>query len=195
MPKVPQRLGELLVNSGIVTEEQLLAALEDQKKNRRLLGEIIVERGYTTKEKLDATLAHQYGSALGEILIEKGYVTFEQLQNAMEDQKSSSKTLGEILIDRGYVSETDLMDGLSKQYKIPYVRLTTYQINPDVIGKIPLDALKKHCVFPIDVQDNMLVVATCNPEDFVAESDLRFLSGMYIKFVLAARSELLSFLE
>ncbi len=195
MPKVPQKLGELLVKSGVLTEDQLLAVLEEQKKNRRLLGEIIVERGYTTKEKLDAVLAHQYGSILGEILIEKGYVTFEQLQNAMEDQKSSSKTLGEILIDRGYIAETDLIDGLSQQYKIPYVRLTTYEINPEAVGKVPLDALKKYCVFPIDVQDDMLVVATCNPEDFIAESDMRFLSGMYVKFVLASRSELLSFLE
>ncbi len=195
MPKIPQKLGELLVENGVVTEEQLLAALEEQRKNRRLLGEIIVERGFTTKEKLDATLAHQYGSVLGKILIEKGYVTFEQLENAMEDQKSSSKTLGEILIDRGYVAETDLMDGLSQQYKIPFVRLATYAISPEAVGKVPLDALKKYCVFPLDVQDNMLVVATANPEDFIAESDLRFLSGMYIKFVLASRSELLSFLE
>jgi hypothetical protein len=195
MTKVPQKLGEMLVSNGLLTESQLVAALEEQHKNRRLLGEIIVDLGFTTKEKLDAALAHQYGSILGEILIRKGYVTFEQLQNALEDQKSSTKTLGEILIDRGYVAESDLMDGLSQQYKIPYVQLSTCTINPEATGKVPLDALKKYCVFPIDVQDNMLVVATCNPEDFVAESDLRFLSGMYVRFVLASRSELLSFLE
>ncbi len=195
MTKIPQKLGELLVSNGLLTEEQLMAALEQQKKNRRLLGEIIIERGYTTKEKLDAVLAHQYGSVLGEILIKNGHVTFEQLQNAMDDQRSSSKTLGEILIDRGYVAESDLINGLAQQYKIPYVRLATYEINPEAVGKVPLDALKKYCVFPIDVQDNMLVVATSNPEDFIAESDLRFLSGMYIKFVLVSRSELLSFLE
>ncbi|MGE5280457.1 MAG: hypothetical protein ACM3L6_06925 [Deltaproteobacteria bacterium] len=195
MAKIPQKLGELLVANGVVTEEQLLAALETQRQTRRLLGEIIVEKGYATKEKLDAALARQYGSALGEILIRKGYVTFEQLERALEDQRSSARTLGEILIDKGYVAESDLMDGLSQQYKIPYVRLSTYQINPEAVGKVPIDALKKYCVFPIDMQDNMLVVATCNPEDFVAESDLRFLSGMYVKFVLASRSELLTFLE
>ena len=195
MTKIPQKLGEMLVSNGLLTESQLLAALEAQNKSRRFLGEIIVDLGFTTKEKLDAALAHQYGSILGEILIRKGYVTFEQLQNALEDQKSSTKTLGEVLIDRGYIAESDLMDGLSQQYKIPYVRLATYAINPEAAGRVPLDALKKYCVFPIDVQDNMLIVATSNPEDFVAESDLRFLSGMYVRFVLASRSELLSFLE
>jgi len=195
MSKVPQKLGELLVTNGLLTEEQLVSALREQAKNRRLLGEIIIESGYTTKEKIDAVLARQFGSILGEILIKTGHVSFEQLQNAMEDQKSSTKTLGEILIDRGYVSEVDLMVGLSQQYKIPYVHLATYEIDPEAVSKVPMDALRKYCVFPVSIQDNMLVVATSNPEDFVAESDLRFLSGMYIKFVLASRGELLTFLE
>ena len=88
-----------------------------------------------------------------------------------------------------------LKDILAKQYNLPYVRLSSYEINPEVISKVPLDALKKYCVFPIDIDNNMLVVATANPEDFIAESDLKFLSGMYVKFVLASRSELLSYLE
>ncbi|HQP91526.1 MAG TPA: hypothetical protein PLU24_02520 [Candidatus Omnitrophota bacterium] len=193
--KVPRKLGELLVENGILTESQLLSALEAQKKERKLLGEIIVELGFATKDKLDGALARQYGSRLGEILISKNLISFEQLQEAIDEQKNSSKSLGEILVNKGYVAEADLVDGLAKQYNMPYVKLSDYQINPDAVGKIPLDALKKYCVFPINVENNMLVVATSNPEDFLAESDLRFLSGMYIKFVLASKSELLSYLE
>lgn len=195
MLRVPRKLGELLVENGILTENQLLEALASQKHEMKLLGEIIVELGFTTKEKLDGALARQFGSRLGEILINKGLITFEQLQASLDDQKNSPKTLGELLIDKGFVTEADLMEGLAKQYNMPYVKLSQYEINPDAISKIPLDALKKYCVFPINIEDNMLVVATANPEDFVAESDLKFLSGMYIKFVLASRSELLSYLE
>ena len=195
MAKIPRKLGELLVENGLLTEQQLLEALETQKKERKLLGEIIVELGFTTRENLDATLARQYGSKLGEILIGKGLISFEQLEQALDEQKNSPKSLGEILIDKGYVTEADLMDGLARQYNLPYVRLSSYEINPEVVSKVPLDALKKYCVFPIDIDNNMLVVATANPEDFIAESDLKFLSGMYVKFVLASRSELLSYLE
>lgn len=193
--KISKKLGEMLVESGLLTEAQLLTALEAQKSSRKLLGAIIVEMGFASKEKLDAALAHQHGSGLGVILIDKGYITFEQLQGALDEQKRTLKTLGDVLIDKGYVTEMDLMDGLSQQYNIPYVKLSQYEINSEAVGRIPLDALRKYCVFPIDFQDNMLVVATANPEDFLAESDLKFLSGMYIKFVLAARSELMSFLE
>ncbi len=193
--KVPRKLGEMLVENGLLTESQLLDALQTQNRERKLLGEIIIQQGYTTKEKLDAALARQYGSKLGEILINKGLITFDQLLQCFEEQKNSSKSVGEILIDKGFMKEADLMEGLSKQYNMPYVKLSNYDINPDAVSKIPLDALKKYCVFPINVEDSMLVVATSNPEDFIAESDLRFLSGMYIKFVLASKSDLLSFLE
>ncbi|HAJ57162.1 MAG TPA: hypothetical protein DCL35_05270 [Candidatus Omnitrophica bacterium] len=193
--KVPRKLGELLVENGILTESQLLEALDAQKRERKFLGEIIVQLGYVTKEKLDSALALQYGSKLGEILITKGFIGFEQLQAAMDEQKNSQKSLGEILIDKGFVSEADLMEGLAKQYNMPFIRLVDYDIKPEAISKVPLDALKKYCVFPINIEDNMLVVATANPEDFIAESDLRFLSGMYIKFVLASKSELLSYLD
>ena len=195
MAKIPRKLGELLVENGLLTEQQLLEALETQKKERKLLGEIIVGLEFTTRENLDATLARQYGSKLGEILIGKRLISFEQLEQALDEQKNSPKSLGEILIDKGYVTEADLMDGLARQYNLPYVRLSSYEINPEVVSKVPLDALKKYCVFPIDIDNNMLVVATANPEDFIAESDLKFLSGMYVKFVLASRSELLSYLE
>ncbi len=195
MGRVPRKLGELLVENGILTESQLVTALESQKKERKLLGEIIVQLGYVPKEKLDAALAKQYGSRLGEILISKCLISFEQLHEALDEQENSSKSLGEILTNKGYISEADLMEGLVKQYNMPYIKLGNYQINPDAVGKVPLDALKKYCVFPINVEDNMLVVATSNPEDFIAESDLRFLSGMYVKFVLASKSELLSYIE
>ncbi len=195
MVKVPKKLGELLVENGIVTESQLLEVLQAQKQSQKLLGEIIVELGYATKEKLDAALARQYGSRLGEILIDRNLITFEQLRVSIDEQRNSMKSLGEILIEKGFVSEANIVEGLSKQYNIPYVKLSNYEINPHAVSKVPLDALKKYCVFPVDIENNMLVVATANPEDFIAESDLRFLSGMYIKFVLASKSELLSYLE
>ena len=193
--KISRKLGELLVENGLLTEAQLVQALEAQKGTRKLIGTVIVELGFASKEKLEATLAHQYGSTLGEILISKGYISFNQLQSALDEQKGTLKTLGEVLIDKGYATEMDIMDGLATQYNIPFVKLSQYEINPDAVGKVPLDALRKYCVFPIDVKDNMLVIATANPEDFLAESDLKFLSGMYIKFVVASHSELLSFLE
>jgi MSHA biogenesis protein MshE len=55
------RIGELLVKSQVITEEQLAAALHEQKKRRRRLGKILVELGFVEEDDLLNFLAHQLG--------------------------------------------------------------------------------------------------------------------------------------
>jgi len=53
------RLGELLVQQNLLTEEQLKLALDQQKKTGQKLGRVIVEIGYVTEEGLSEALARQ----------------------------------------------------------------------------------------------------------------------------------------
>lgn len=55
------RLGTLLLERGLVTPEQLEAALEEQRRTGELLGRILVERGYVSKQALGEALATQRG--------------------------------------------------------------------------------------------------------------------------------------
>jgi type II secretory ATPase GspE/PulE/Tfp pilus assembly ATPase PilB-like protein len=56
-----QRLGELLVQRGLATEEHVNQALELQPILRKRLGEILVEKGWTTSRAVAETLAAQLG--------------------------------------------------------------------------------------------------------------------------------------
>jgi type II secretory ATPase GspE/PulE/Tfp pilus assembly ATPase PilB-like protein len=55
------RLGELLVQRGLATEEHVNQALELQPILRKRLGEILVEKGWTTPRAVAETLAAQLG--------------------------------------------------------------------------------------------------------------------------------------
>lgn len=55
-----QTLGETLLSMGKITEEQLVQALADQKRNGRLLGNIILENGFSTRESIAIALSQQY---------------------------------------------------------------------------------------------------------------------------------------
>jgi hypothetical protein len=61
-----RRLGRLLVEDGLLTEDQLDAALEQQIRTRRLLGQIVVELGYVSHEDVERALAIQAGLAVGD---------------------------------------------------------------------------------------------------------------------------------
>ena len=56
-----KRIGEMLVDSGFVTEHQLQEALEIQRSSPELLGKILVNRGYCTEMDVLKMLARQMG--------------------------------------------------------------------------------------------------------------------------------------
>lgn len=55
------RLGDVLVNSGVITTEQLQKGLELQKGSGRKLGETLVDEGITTEENIAKALSSQLG--------------------------------------------------------------------------------------------------------------------------------------
>ncbi|MBI4823775.1 MAG: hypothetical protein HY805_06040 [Nitrospirae bacterium] len=55
------KLGQLLLNSNIITQEQLNQALNIQKKDGGRLGTNLVKLGYVTEEKLVTFLSKQFG--------------------------------------------------------------------------------------------------------------------------------------
>ncbi|NCB51799.1 MAG: type II secretion system protein GspE [Clostridia bacterium] len=59
--KKKYRLGDILVQQGIITDEQLAVALTEQQKDRRRLGDYLVERGITTDEDIALALHLQLG--------------------------------------------------------------------------------------------------------------------------------------
>jgi type IV pilus assembly protein PilB len=59
--KIKKRLGELLIERGVITREELDKALAAQKQEGGLIGETIVELGFAKEEDIVYTLALQYG--------------------------------------------------------------------------------------------------------------------------------------
>ena len=53
------RIGDLLIANKVISEEQLTAALADQKKSGRKLGRVLVENGFLTEDQLMSFLAQQ----------------------------------------------------------------------------------------------------------------------------------------
>ncbi len=60
-PEKPKRIGEVLVNAGEVSEEQITQALADQRKSGRRIGELLVEQGSISSTVLVNALAQCHG--------------------------------------------------------------------------------------------------------------------------------------
>lgn len=119
-------LGELLLTSSRITQDQLDAALEEQKRTGEKLGEVLVRLGFFTQHEIDIALSFQSRQeegtpsclSLGELLISTGYITHDHLQDALDRQKKSNKKLGEVLVDAGHCQPHHIEHGLHIQKQL-----------------------------------------------------------------------------
>ncbi|GLX69294.1 GspE/PulE family protein [Paenibacillus glycanilyticus] len=61
MVAIKKRLGDLLVESAIISEEQLQKALQEQGKSKQKLGDLLIAQGYITEQQLIEVLEFQLG--------------------------------------------------------------------------------------------------------------------------------------
>ncbi|MCE2572130.1 GspE/PulE family protein [Motilimonas eburnea] len=66
-PKLKKRLGDLLVEEGIITEDQLMQALAEQRKNGRKLGATLQGLGFLSEDDMLGFLSRQLGIPLVDI--------------------------------------------------------------------------------------------------------------------------------
>ncbi|MFC5704237.1 GspE/PulE family protein [Cohnella faecalis] len=56
-----KKLGDLLIEAGLLTEEQLQSALEEQGKSKLRLGDVLISKNYVTEQQVIDVLVHQLG--------------------------------------------------------------------------------------------------------------------------------------
>lgn len=136
-------LGELLLQANRVTPTELESALRVQKQTQAYLGDILVQQGILNEEELEDLLASQLILScqhadsnkediqpiyrrLGEILVETHQITPAQLESAVaEQQKSLGRKLGDILVEKGLVPLKELLRALRLQERLSRLTMTT----------------------------------------------------------------------
>ena len=61
MSTVKKRLGDLLVDSGVITADELQEALREQSRTKQKLGDLLISQGYMTEQQLIEVLEFQLG--------------------------------------------------------------------------------------------------------------------------------------
>ena len=132
-------LGRLLVERGVITEEQLQTALRVQRSKGGMLGEILTQRGWVTPLSIAAAVAKQKAEQpdpaaeessrtgrgpgwkpLGTLLVDKGFISDVQLKQALALQRDGGGFLGEILVDKGWLAASDLVLALAAQLGLDF---------------------------------------------------------------------------
>lgn len=132
---------------------------------------------------------------LGELLIREDMITREQLEEALQEKQASDRFLGEILVGLTYITEDDLIGFLVRQCRIPHLKLSNFQVSPDIAELIPAEICEEHKLIPIDKLGSLLTVAMVNPIDIDALERIKNVVEFRIKPILCSWADFRNLFE
>src|SRR6267143_2508400 len=125
---------------------------------------------------------------IGELLLKEKRITPEQLQEALNYQRTNGGKLGYNLIKLGYVKDEEITALLSKQYGVPSIALTQFEIDPAVVKLVPAETAQKYQIVPLSRSGATLPIAMTDPTNVFAMDDIKFMTGYNVEPVVASET-------
>jgi type IV pilus assembly protein PilB len=125
---------------------------------------------------------------IGELLLKERRITPDQLQQALNHQKANGGKLGFNLVKMGLVKDEEITALLSKQYGVPSINLSQFDIDAAVIKLIPSDTAHKYQIVPLSRAGATLTIAMTDPTNVFAMDDIKFMTGYNVEPVVASES-------
>jgi len=132
---------------------------------------------------------------LGELLVRNKLIDQQQLTEALEEQKASGGRLGASMVKLGFLKEEDLAAFLSRQYGVPSINLSEFEIDESVIKLVPSEVVQKYQLIPINRAGSTLIVAMADPSNIFAIDDIKFMTGYNVEIVVSAENSIKSAID
>jgi type IV pilus assembly protein PilB len=132
---------------------------------------------------------------LGELLVSDKVISQSDLEAALKKQEENGASLGRILIEMGLASEWEMAAALGKQLNVPFITLSHYEIDPQILASIPAEIVKRYQIVPVDRTGDTLTVALADPSNIFLLDELRLLTKCNIVPVISFESDIKEAIE
>ncbi|MFC1666590.1 type II secretion system ATPase GspE [Candidatus Omnitrophota bacterium] len=128
-------------------------------------------------------------------LVDKKLLTQQLIDEADEEAKKTGKNIFKIFIDRGYIDEDTLLKTFGAWMNVELVDVSKAKIELDAINKLSASTAKFYNIVPLRIEGNCVVVAVSDPLNMKLLDDLRFVTGLNIKLVIAKEGDIAKAVE
>jgi len=128
---------------------------------------------------------------LGDLLVESGLIDEGQLTQALAQQARDGGKLGEVLVRQLIVTEDQLAAALAGQKGYDHVVLANYPVDHAATALLPERMARQRQILPVAFEDGKLLLAMVNPLDIEAIDDVEMRTGMHVRPVVVASSQLI----
>jgi type IV pilus assembly protein PilB len=132
---------------------------------------------------------------IGELLLKEKRITPAQLQEALNAQKTNGGKLGVNLVKLGFVKDEEITQLLSKQYGVPSINLTQFDVDTAVIKLVPADTAHKYQIVPLSRSGATLTIAMTDPTNVFAMDDIKFMTGYNVEPVVASETAIMEAIQ
>jgi type IV pilus assembly protein PilB len=114
---------------------------------------------------------------------------------AADEAQKSGRSVRAVLINDNVVTEEQLTSAAAAAFGINTVDLVSFTPDPAALKRIPLPVVLRHRVLGLSMSDGEIIVGVTDPGDVVALDDVRAATGMTVRPVVVARSEVRRIIE
>jgi len=132
---------------------------------------------------------------LGDLLVTQNLITTEQLNFALDQQKRTGRKLGRVLVDNSFVSEDQISEALAKQLNIPFINLKFYNINIDLVRRLPESQARRFRSIVLEERNGMLLVGMTDPTDLASFDEITRVLKRDVDLAVVTEGQLLEVID
>src|SRR5436190_14239785 len=129
--------------------------------------------------------------SIRDIFLDHKLLTAEKLEKAMAESKKSQKPIQQVVVDLKLADRVDVLQVLSKEWRVRAVDLAEMDVDPEVVKIISEQNARRHLVLPFAKEDKVLLVAMADPRDFFISEDIHLRTGFEVQSYLALPEDIL----
>ena len=131
------------------------------------------------------------------ILLRHKKITEKALEEVKTNNLHTGNYLGKTLADHGYIHAQILLETLSAELRLPYIKKGQYPKSGLPVEGLTITEtfLREKIIFPLQLKDDTLVVAVYDPFDLYTIEDLKVSLGKNIRVVLSSEQDILESIE
>lgn len=184
-----KKVGELLVDQQLISQNQLQEALELQKVfPDQPIGQLLCKLGFIKESDLSFVLDQKNKRLkLVDILLDAGLVDQQKISHAREVSKQHGISLDKALLKLRYVEEDSLAKAVATQYDMPYIQINAAELDLSLSRYISAVYAQKQRIAPISKIGNTITLAMAHP---LKSHDIRDLEdSIRLKIISAIATE------
>jgi len=128
---------------------------------------------------------------IADVLLEGGRITSEQLAQIRQQQsQGQGGELEVLLLEQGIGTRDDILTAKAQLCGLDFQHIQPETVEKQAFEKLDIEFIKSNSICPVAIEQDTLIVATCEPENLLAIEDVKRQTLMDLRVVVCTQEDI-----